>query len=572
MVGSFQVRGTNAAALFTLRVHRGEGMALLAMNWKRGEPPDDFVGFAIEYREPGGEKFFPVRNRLSFPAVDGDDDADVRSSLRSPIQKFRWVHFPFRADMPGAFTYRVTPVFMDDHDVLRAGEAQTIDIELRRETYPGKLNVTFTRGFVSSQAFVDRFEKNGEISTLLPDEAEDGLRFQPTHPDTEEALSWMGFEARGAVLEVLDQAIAHADAKVSVVAYDLSEPDVVGRLEQLGDRLRIIIDDSGEEHGGKHSGETQAAARLEASAGKDNVKRQHMGALQHNKTIVVSGTRLHKAICGSTNYSWRGFFVQNNNAVILSGKAATKPFLAAFEQYWETNSPSVFGTSPAAQWADLGLRGIDAKVAFSPHSSANALLNEVASDMEANTTSSLLYSLAFLAQTKGSVREAVTKLTERDDIFVFGMADKKVGGIDLQTPDGNRAPVNPARLGENAPEPFKSEPSGGSGIRLHHKFVVIDFDQPTGRVYLGSYNFSRPADRDNGENLLLIRDQRIAVAYMIEALRLFDHYQFRVKQSTAKKAGGSLGLRRPPRAAGEVPWWKKDYTEPTRIRDRLLFG
>ena len=46
---------------------------------------------------------------------------------------------------------------------------------------------------------------------------------------------------------------------------------------------------------------------------------------------------------------------------------------------------------------------------------------------------------------------------------------------------------------------------------MHHKFVVIDFDKPTARVYMGSYNFSTPADTKNGENLLLIRDRRIAV-------------------------------------------------------------
>ena len=47
MATDFQVRGTNDAALFTLKVHRGDGMALLAMNWKQGEPPADFFGFAI---------------------------------------------------------------------------------------------------------------------------------------------------------------------------------------------------------------------------------------------------------------------------------------------------------------------------------------------------------------------------------------------------------------------------------------------------------------------------------------------------------------------------------------------
>jgi len=567
----FQVTGRNAAALFTLRVHRGEGMALLAMNWKDGEPPDDFVGFAIQYREPGGTKFFSLRNRLSFPGVDEQTDPDVRSSLRSPIQKFRWVHFPFRAELSGAFRYRVIPVFMNDDSVLSHGEAQEVDIELRRETYPRKLNVTFTRGFVSSQAFVDRFEKEGPISTLLPDSAVDGLRFVPTHPKAKEALTWMGFEARDAILDVLDEAIEHEDARVCVVAYDLSERDVVDRLEKLGDRLRIMIDDSAE-HGERGSGEAQSATRLRASAGRRNVKRQHMGGLQHNKTIVVTGGSIHKVVCGSTNYSWRGFFVQNNNAVVLSGKKAVEPFLAAFEQYWNSNLPDVFGGSPAAQWVPLGLRGIDAKVAFSPHAKANALLKTVAADISENTTSSLLYSLAFLAQTKGPIRDAVEKLTEGSDIFVFGMADKKVGGIELRTPDGNRAPVSPAALGENAPEPFKSEPTGGGGVRLHHKFVVIDFDQPTARVYLGSYNFSKPADVDNGENLLLIQDQRVAVAYMVEALRIFDHYQFRLRQADAKKTGEPLALRLPPREPGDVAWWKKDYTEPPRIRDRLLFA
>jgi phosphatidylserine/phosphatidylglycerophosphate/cardiolipin synthase-like enzyme len=565
MAGQFQVSGTNEDAPFTLRVHRGDGMALLAMNWRGGEPPDDFVGFGIEYREPGGSQWFAVQNRLTFEGVDRGNKA-MLSSMVSPLQKFRWVHFPRNADLPGLFTYRVTPMFMNAEGVLSGGEPQQIKIVLRRDTYPGELNVTFTRGFVASQAFTDRYAPDGKvIGVLLPAKADEGLTFTPSHPDADEALAWMGFEARDAILDVLDEAVAHPDAEVLVVAYDLSEPEIVDRLEALGPRLRIIIDDS-DEHEPEHSGESQAAVRLMTSAGAANVRRQHMGDLQHNKTVIVTGLGLYRVVCGSTNYSWRGFYVQNNNALVISRRSATLVFRRAFEQYWASDSVSGFGASPAADWEDLGLPSVDAKVTFSPHSDANRVLDDIAADIR-STTSSLFYSMAFLAQTQGSVREAITEVTEDDDIFVFGMADMKVGGIKVQSPDGNLQPVKPAAL-TKAPPPFKSETSGGGGIRLHHKFAVIDFDQPTARVYLGSYNFSGAADTKNGENLVVVRDRRVAVSYMIEAVRIFDHYQFRNKELSS----APLNLRKPPTTANEKPWWDRYYTEPARIRDRELFS
>jgi PLD-like domain len=573
MAGEFQVTGENADALFSLKLHRGDGMTLAAMDWKEGGPPEDFVGFAIEYKEPEGQKFFALKNRLSFPIANGTVDPNRLSTLRSPIQKFRWVHFPRNAELPGEFTYRVTPVFMNGADELSYGEPQEVGIELRRETFPGQLNVTFTRGFVSSQAFVDKFESAGPISTLIPPKADDGLVFIPTHPKATEALAWMGFEARHAILEVLDEAIADEKAQVRVVAYDLSELDIVSRLQMLGDRLKIIIDDSAA-HGKPHSAESEAAEMITASAGSDNVKRHHLRKLQHNKTIVVAGPRAQAVVCGSTNFSWRGFFVQSNNAIILRGKSPVKLFLRAFEDYW-TNDADEFGDTASAKWTSLRLSGINAKVAFSPHSSGNALLETIASDIATKTRSSLFYSLAFLFQTPGPILAAIKEVSDRDDIFVYGISDKKVGGLDLQKPDGNIAPVRPEALTKNIPEPFKSEPtglSGGVGNRMHHKFVVIDFDKPSARVYMGSYNFSSPADVDNGENLLLIRDRRIAVSYLVEALRLFDHYHFRVAQLEAEKAGKQLVLSKPPREPGEKPWWAEHYSNALKIRDRKLFA
>lgn len=567
MAGKFQVAGKIAAALFTLKVHRGDGMALLAMNWKNGQPPRDFVGFAIEYRVPGGTRFLAVSNRIAFPGPSGEVNPNRLSSRLSPIQKFRWVHFPFNAEIPGAYTYMVTPVFMDEAQQLSYGAPQTAEIELRRETYPGAINVAYTRGFVSSQAFVDRYESKGPISTLLPEQADDGLTFTPTHPKTAEALAWMGFEARHAIYEVLDRAIADASAKVSVVAYDLSEKGFVERLRQLGPRLRIIIDDEGK-HGAAHSGETQAATILAASAGAGNVKRQNMGKLQHNKMIVVDGNAVQVAVGGSTNFSWRGFYVQSNNAMIFTGAAPVKVFREAFEDFW---TEAGFGTSRSASWRDLGIAGVDVTATFSPHAAANAQLAKIAGDIGA-TKSSLLFSLAFLYQTPGLIRDAVSRVRDNDARFVYGISDKKVGGLDLQKPDGNPPAVFPtALLKGRTPAPFKAEPVGGGGNRMHHKFVVIDFDKPSARVYLGSYNFSKAADETNGENLILARDRRIAVSYMVEALRIFDHYHFRIAQQEAKTAGTKLQLKLPP-AAGADPWWLRDYTDVRRIKDREMFA
>lgn len=572
MSDDFQIIGNNPQALFTLKVYRGDGMALLAMNWKKGKPPRDFVGFAIDYKEPGGDKFYALKNRICFPGPGGEVNPNRLTTRLSPIQKFRWVHFPRNAELDGPFLYRVMPVFMDKEDVLSYGEPQTIAIELRRETYPGKLNVTFTRGFVSSQAFVDKYVRKGQgMKTLIPVSAKKGLDFVPSHPRANTALPWMGFEARSAILEVLDEAIADKSAKVAVVAYDLSEREVYLRLAKLGKRLRIIIDDS-KEHGHTDSGESVAERRLKKAGAE--VKRHHMSNLQHNKTIVVDGKKCKAVVCGSTNYTWRGFFVQNNNAVILRGAGPVKVFKEAFESYMQHDYVGGFGATKSAKtWATLGVDGLNAKVTFSPHAEENAVLEEIADDVLKGTKSSLLYSLAFIAQAKGSIREAVTEIAKNKKIFIYGMADRKVGGIELRTPDGNLPPVFPAALKKNLPEPFKSEPDGlsnGRGTRMHHKFIVIDFNKPTARVYLGSYNFSNPADRKNGENLVLIKDRRIAVSYMIEAIRIFDHYHFRVAQQKAGK--GKLQLAKPPQKAGEKTWFDEDYTNGRKIRDRELFA
>ena len=578
----FRVAGTNDNAPFSLTIHRGDGMLLLAMDWKVGRPPADFAGFAIQYREPDKDFFKNVRNRIGFPGQVVP--ASGIKTVDAPIQKFRWVHFPFNADLEGKFRYRITAMFMGPDGTLKEGEAQEAELALMRETIPGKLNVAFTRGFVSSQAFVRNFAAGGPLISLVPPFGDEGLEFVPTHAEPERAYAWMGFEARKETLALLDQA-KDAGAEVRVIAYDMNLPEVLERLEALGTKLKIIIDDSARTkgHGRPDSPETKAAERLKLTAGASNVKRQHMSNLQHQKSIAVRGGGLESVVYGSTNLSWRGLFVQSNNSFVVHGTKAVDDYFDAFETYFTAKNGGAFRKSASsANWFDLGLEGIDAKVAFSPHNDEHGKLEEIAADIDA-AQSSVFFSLAFIGQmTKGPIGPALGRALERPNVHVMGIADGRIRegnlGLDVLTPDNKRRLVRPEALTRDVPPPFSTESSGLSGIdgkgrgtRMHHKFVVVDFDRPTACVYLGSYNFSEPADDENGENLVVIRDRTVATSYMIEALRMYDHYIFRVATSGSHGEPKPLELKLPPEP-GKAAWFDRDWTDPVRTRDRVLFS
>jgi hypothetical protein len=574
----------NPNADFTLTLRRGEGMALLAMDWRGGTPPEDFVGFAIAYTPPGATQDRPVYNRLAFLNTDGTLNPDRQPTSRAPIQRFRWTHFPPTAEATeDPFVYEVTPVHMAADGTLGNGIAQTESIVLGGDTYPGVLNVAFTSGFISSQAFVDEFTPPPPIPSLFPDQSPhstvDPLTFRASRPDAGEAYEFLGSEARTAIEQILDDAIHDTAATVYAVAYDLDVPEIVDRVARLGPRLHIIIDHSSS-HGDPSSPESVTAARLRTQAGENHVQRGHMGDLQHNKMIVVDSPSNPTVVCGSTNFSWRGIFVQSNNAVIVRGSAVVRAFVSAFNDYSShLDDPSGFAAvAPSPAWQPLDLGSLDAEITFSPHSGQTAVLGGIARDI-LSATSSVLYSLAFLWEAGGALRAAISALTEAGDILVYGVSDQKVGGIDVQRPNADPAPVHPASLNaEDTPAPFRAEPTGGlgpaggGGVRMHHKFVVIDFDTPTARVYTGSFNFSTAADTANGENLLLIKDPRAATSYAVEALRIFDHYEFRLLQQNAATKQSQLALRRPPTKQNERPWWNDFYVDERKARDRTFFA
>jgi phosphatidylserine/phosphatidylglycerophosphate/cardiolipin synthase-like enzyme len=518
----------------SVKLWRGERMCLIGMDVD--QPEADFVGFSIEVKSPGSPDFDPLRNRLNFsydkPADQAVDGYRNYSSLEAPFQKFRWVHFPYEPK-GGTYTYRITKQHMPSDNTLKAGAAVTLDIPLDAVVYDGFLDIGFARNFASSQAYDDKYKGNPNV---IPAKPNDGLKFKKLPGDV---YQWLGFEAYDLIMNFLTEIAHDKTLSLDFFAYDLNEPDIVALLEKAGTRLRAIIDNSGT-HAPATSAESQAAKRLAASAGANNVKRMHFKSLQHNKVLIAkkNGAPV-KMLFGSTNFSFRGIYIQANNALVCYAPEAAALFERAFELAFD--NPTGFAKDPiSSQWHLVQVPGKPLlHFCFSPHADTGLSLNPLGAAID-QATSSVLFSIAFLYQTKtGPTREAIDRLMHKN-VFSYGISDKQ-GGLTVKKPDGSLGIVDFNYLAKITPMPFKAEWSGGAGIHEHHKFVVTDFSLPSAKVFTGSSNLSPSGEAGNGDNLAMIEDPRIATSYAIEALRVFDHLHFRTIMSDAFAGGASRG-------------------------------
>ncbi len=576
-----------------VKLWRGERMCLIGMDVNA--PEDDFVGFAIEVKAPNEKAFQPLNNRLAFsydkPIEKAVTGGRWYPSLEAPFQKYRWIHFP---DDPkgGKYTYRVTAMHMPQDDTLTKGDQVEAQITLDPVVYDGFLDIGFTRNFASSQAYAERYKNNPNI---IPKTGENGLAFKKVPGDV---YDWLGFEAKQMIFDVLDEAAASPDITLDVFAYDFDEPDIIAALEKVGKRLRIVIDNSGE-HAKPANPASLGAARLEKSAGAANVKRMHFSSLQHNKVLIVKykDAARNKVLFGSTNFSFRGLYIQANNALVVQAKAAVdlfdQVFVLAFENAGTPPKGWFAGTDIEKQWHPITVAGEPKlQFCFSPHKDSGLSLDRVADAINAAMAESpadspsVFFAIAFLNQTTlGPVRAAIDKLMT-SPTFSYGISDKSAG-LEIYKPDGSIGEVDFTYLAANAPEPFASEWSGGAGIHEHDKFVVTDFNKPTATVFTGSCNLSPSGEQGNGDNLVMIQDQRVATSYAIEALRIFDHLHFRVRmqsalgtpkaagktKKTAAQATKELTLQKPTAISGQPSWFAGFYKKGSdKEADRKLFS
>jgi len=543
----------------TVAAYAGDGAVLLAFDVDETSQAD-LAGFAVDLTAPDGTKL-PVLNRLSFehPITAGTTPGERRflPTSEAPLQKFHWVHFPPDVQ-PGTFTYTTTAMLFrpGTDDRVEPGPSAQVEVELmpkEREHF----RLGFTRGYISSQAYADHFD-NAPIRPEPPTIDYETAPFEPQY-------RWLGFHARRLIFDFLEEAVGDPELCLDVFAYDLDEPDFIRQLVRLGGRLRMFLDDSST-HVKRGARELDAQAALGETAGVDRIRVGHFRRFAHNKVLILKrGDRPIKVLSGSANFSIRGLYVQSNNVFVIEDERTADLYQRAFDQAW--NDARGFASSDvASQWFDCAGDGLpDFSVSFSPHSDPDVSLQRVA-DAVAGAKSSVLFAIMELGG-GGVLLDAIRALPDRRDLYAFGTTQRLNGSLKVDAPGGGESRFIPfSYLSDKVPDPFRKEWQGGAGQVIHHKFVVVDFNDASPVVFAGSSNLASGGEHENGDNLLAIYDRKLAGKYAVEAIQLIDHYRFRAVMKQATTA-------QPLRLKTRSERWAAAYYDPSSRKsvERELF-
>lgn len=561
----------------TVKNYVSDGSVLLAFDMP--QPDNDFAGFAIQCMPKGAQPYY-LQNRLSLTQGVHTDTADHQTPWttfdQAPFQKFYWMHFPEAADQIKQYDYEVTAMYFQNGAGLKKGESARTSVDLSdfgseyKNFTPG-----FTRGYLSSQAYARRFKN----AAIRPPNKTIDFDSKPYEAQWE----WLGYSARKLVFDFLNECLQDKTIHVDLFAYDLDEPDFIKGIIQLGKegRLRAFLDDA-PLHTKQGAIEIDAHKSILAAAGPANIVQGHFKRFAHCKVMIArrNGTPF-KVFTGSANFSIRGLYVQANNCIVINDPKTAGGYGQAFDEAFTqqqqlTSSAKVataFAKSPvAAKYFDYSASGLPKfQIAFSPHTSETVSLSVVA-DAIKKAKSSVIFAVMQLGG-GGDVLTQLNSLNQRPEIFSYGMT-QSAGGVKLFSPGSAQHGEFAAfdYLKGKVPPPFDAEYSGGSGIVIHNKFVVVDFNGDNPAVFTGSSNLAKGGEEANGDSLLAIYDPAVAVGYAVEGVRLVDHYHFRMMQSQ-HPSSNPITLQGPAQGAQAKKWWEPYYDKSdNKFNERVLFS
>ncbi|MDN7879404.1 phospholipase D-like domain-containing protein [Burkholderia aenigmatica] len=574
----------------SVRSYLSPTLVLLAFDWPDAASRSDFLGFAIR-RTPGfwsadGKTRAPdswLPNRLTFdgPAAHTQGDAPTD---QAPIQKFMWWDARIDPQDRGAsFRYDVYPVVGTPANLqVLDAQAGVCDVVLPAHIEDG-IGTWFNRAVVSSQAFAKQVAALGLAPNAAPSDAQ-ALKLR----------TWLANDMEQVFAEMLDPASRAASAvyHLTDTLWALPAFEAFGR--QHGEAsLAIVYDAHTTARKGKPPLPSPNQPAVDALQGLATLAPRDKTHIMHDKFIVTDASSNPVPACvltGSANFTTEGLTEQAN---VLH--AFDSPALAALyndRAHALAGNPSIAETAKLSPgWSEpMTIGSAQVRVAFSPEPAGQR--TEIDTIVAAIAAAKHSVSFCLFMPTDAALRDACFAAGDRG-LMMFGLVNKiNVGSATKadaeqqagQTLDAatlanlelyhrsrdnhdviDAAYFSPATVPQGF-EPelrlFPGEPAPAfPPVVIHHKFIVIDAEGANPVVYTGSANMSRNSEQFNDENLLEIRDPRIAAIYLAEFLRLYEHYRARALSINAKQHGTDAGTGAHARLAlaPDSSWAKKYY-------------
>lgn len=578
----------------TVRSYLSPTLVLLAFDWPQAASRDDFLGFAIR-RTPGfrstdgqtraASSWLP--NRLTFDGPVADTQRDAPTD-QAPIQKFMW--WDARIDPPDrgqSFRYDVYPVVghPDQLQVLDA-EAGHCAITLPEHVVDG-IGTWFNRAVVSSQAF------SRQVAAL-------GLG-QHDKPSDAQALAlrtWLANDLQQVFELMLEPATRAASAVYHLTDTLWAIPAFEAFGKQHGKQALAIVYDAHltQRSGGKPPLPSPNQPAVDLLRDLASLAPRDRTRIMHDKFIVTDAAngdpQPARLLTGSANFTTEGITEQANvlhsfDSAILAGLYNDRArSLAA--------NPSIADTAKLSHgWSEPARVGsASVRVAFSPEPGKQRTeIDTIVAAIQA-ARHSVVFCL--FMPTDAPLRDACFAAGDAGRMM-FGLVNsisvKGAQAAEANQQDGKT--LNSSQLANlslyhrsreqrdvidaeyfspaTVPKGFEPEMRVFPGeaappyppVVIHHKFIVIDAEGENPIVYTGSANMSSNSEHYNDENLLEIRDRRIAGTYLAEFLRLYEHYRARALAIEAKRRGGATHADAHPTLSlqPDSRWARKYFVE-----------
>lgn len=282
-------------------------------------------------------------------------------------------------------------------------------------------------------------------------------------------------------------AISSIQYTLDIAAFELNNEVITEAILDAHERgviVRIVTDD-------EHGIEDDDSTLIELELAGITIVDDERSALMHNKFMIMDSQVLWM---GSMNYTMNGVYRNNNNSIALHSPQAVAVYQAEFNEMFLRNE---FGPrSDDSNTGNFTRDGVPVQVYFA---SENDVITALLSEINSATSEIRFMTFSFTRDDLG------------DALLAQAEAGINIQGL-FETTGSETSFSEMPRLFCNG---LDVRQDGNNGI-LHHKVFVVDGET----VITGSFNYSNNAVQSNDENVLIIREPRIARLYLEEFDRL----------------------------------------------------